>query len=293
MNELDMHWEKLKSHIQQIAPQFALSKFAGWLANCKIPAVKNQLIAYFLSKYTLNLSEAIEPDPFAYACFQDLFTRRLKPESRPIQGNPAAIVSPVDAQISQLGEIRQDQLLQAKGFEYSLQRLLAASSSLCAPFINGQFCTLYLAPNQYHRVHMPLSGTLEKAAYVPGKLFSVNQNTAAHIDNLFTRNERIIAFFETPHGPFVLVLVAAMLVGQIGLSWPMTVDFSKRMIQTQDYSATQRVHFTKGDEIGHFKMGSTVILLLSHEMSLKWAPERQIDTSVKMGELLATLTGNL
>lgn len=229
------------------------------------------------------MSEAIQEDPFAYATYNKFFTRQLKPACRPIDETPNAIVCPADGAIAQIGKIYNNQILQAKGHNYSVQSLLGGMDDLAAPFINGSFATVYLAPKDYHRVHMPLTGNLKKMLYIPGKLFSVNTHAAENIPNVFARNERVVAIFETEVGSMAVILVGAMIVGSIETSWAGTIcpPHSKN-IQTWDYSDMPTITIAKGAEMGLFKLGSTVIVLFGPEVTT-WDQNITTTLDVKMG----------
>lgn len=268
-------------------PQHALSRFAGLLANCHIPRVKNVLIRYFLSQYSVNLNEAVESDAYAYACFNDFFTRSLKPSVRPIAGGLHDLVSPADGSLSQCGQIEQERLLQAKSHFFKLQDLLGNDTDQATTFLNGSFLTIYLAPKDYHRVHMPIDGHLIKMTYVPGRLFSVNTKTAEQIPNLFSRNERVIAFFDTAVGRVAVILVGAMIVGSIETVWSGTVAPCKNpSIQSWQYD--HPIHLKRGEEMGRFKLGSTVIVLFERN-AITLDPILSLNQSLQMGQRIGTL----
>lgn len=236
------------------------------------------------------MSEAIQTDPFKYPTYNDFFTRHLKPECRPIDNNNDAIVSPADGNMAQIGMIKQDQILQAKGHNYSVQSLLGGDLNLATQFINGSFATIYLAPKDYHRVHMPLTGRLKKMIYVPGKLFSVNAHAAENIPDLFARNERVIAIFETIAGPMALILVGAMIVGSIETKWFGTVTPPhSKTIKTWEYNSDSNIELSKGDEMGLFKLGSTVIVLFASQTML-WDQNIGINSDLKMGSKIGLIT---
>ncbi len=206
---------------------------------------------------------------------------------------PWAIASPVDGTISQLGDIEGGRIFQAKGFDYSLYELLGGSEKRAAAFIDGQFATIYLAPRDYHRIHMPLKASLQEMVYVPGQLFSVNQVTARHVPRLFSRNERVVAIFNTEYGPMAMVLVGAMIVASIHTAWAGEVTpGNKRQIREWHYPAASEkgLVLQQGDEMGHFQLGSTVILLFPKGMA-KWAEHLQAGSSVQMGQQIASLLG--
>jgi len=272
---------------QYLAPQRLLTDFAGWLSERRSTWFKNWQINYLIKKYGANLQEAQLENIADYPTFNSFFTRHLKPELRPIASAPTAIASPADGAISQIGAIRETQLLQAKGFDYSLADLLA-SEDLAKPFINGEFATIYLSPKDYHRVHMPFTGTLTETIFIPGKLFSVNQKTANHVPRLFARNERLVCLFDTAAGPMAVILVGAMLVGSICTVWNGVVRASKITHQTYPTSGSDCITLERGAELGHFKMGSTVIILLPKGAA--WLNTLAANSVVRMGELLGNLS---
>ena len=282
-----MNADKLFIFLQHVLPKHFLSRLVGLLTNCKYPQFKNWSIDKFIRDYQVNMDEALESNPHSYATFNEFFTRALKPGVRPIAQEADAIACPVDGSISQIGVIHNGQLIQAKGFNYSLQPLLGGSIQHAATFQNGQFITLYLAPKDYHRVHMPLAGKLLEMIHVPGQLFSVNPLTVNNIPNLFARNERVIALFETIAGKMAVILVGATLVASISTVWSGIVTPAARQVQHWNYE-TSSVVLEKGAELGHFQLGSTVIVLFeSHRM--EWLPALQSTQAVQMGQLLGRI----
>lgn len=273
--------------MQSILPQHALSRLAGRLVECKQPAVKLPLMKLFLKYYNVNLDEAESADLNNYPNFQSLFTRQLKATARPIARGDTVLVSPVDGSISELGEIQDQQILQVKGRYYDVADLLALGAKDVHPFANGHFMTIYLAPKDYHRVHMPCKGLLTKAVYVPGRLFSVNKKSVLRIPRLFARNERLICYFESPAGPFAVVFVAALLVAGIHTQFAgrITPNAAKDTVST-DYAS---IPFAKGAELGYFCYGSTVILLFPNQRT-QFLPQIAAGQSVRMGECIGELT---
>lgn len=270
------------SKLQHLLPQHLLSSFAGWLANCKLTWLKNRLIQYFIWRYPIHLEEALKIDPYEYANFNELFTRRLKPERRPIASGIHDLVSPADGQISQMGRIEQGQIFQAKNHYFSVQSLLGNNLQEAALFKEGSFLTLYLAPADYHRVHMPLDGHLSQMIYIPGTLFSVNGKTANCTPNLFARNERVVTLFDTSIGRVAVILVGAMIVGSIETVWAGTITPPrKQSVQCWNYDSP--IYLKRGEEIGHFKLGSTVILLFEKE-TVVWDPDLIANHILKMGQ---------
>ncbi len=253
----------MHTRYQSLLPQHGLSRFAGWIANCKQAWIKNRLIHGFIRHYDVDMSLALEENPHHYINFNHFFTRALKPEMRAISTRPEDIVSPVDGCISQMGDINENQLIQAKKINYSLQALLAGSAKLATQFQGGKFATFYLAPKDYHRVHMPYTGELKEMIYVPGRLFSVNAKTATELPNLFVRNERVITLFNTPLGPMAIILVGAMLVASISTAWGGPIaPSSGRHIYHWHY-LDNKISLNKGQELGCFQLGSTVIALFT------------------------------
>lgn len=255
--------------LQYGCPQQALSRFAGWVSRIQLPWFKNWVIKRFIRKYQVDLSLALIEQPEAYLHFNDFFTRQLKPSVRPITSGQSDLASPVDGTISQIGRIEQDTLLQAKGFHFSLAALLGGAPTLAKEFQQGYFATIYLAPKDYHRIHMPFPGKLRQTIYIPGKLFSVNQLTTQSVPNLFSRNERLVCIFDTAAGPMAVILVGAMLVSGISTAW--------------DQNHPDNIQLQRGDQLGHFNMGSTVILLFANNR-IAWDALMQENSTVKMGQ---------
>ncbi len=279
--------DQIKTWPQYCLPQHALSRLMGLAVHNQNTWFKNWLINAIIKHYKVDMNEAIEPDPLAYPDFHHFFIRHLKPDTRPIANASDAISSPSDGTISQLGEIKQGQLLQAKGINYSLQSLLGNSASLATEFQDGHFMTVYLAPRDYHRVHMPLTGKLREMIFVPGKLFSVSDSTTRTVPQLFARNERVISIFDTAIGPMAVIMVGAMLVASIHTTWEGVVTPRKpREIQTWRYS--HELTLEKGEEMGYFTHGSTVILLFGHN-KINWLTKLNAGSSLKFGEQIGTI----
>ncbi len=241
-------------------PHHALSRMVGKLTHCKIPWVKNLLIRLFVLRFDIDVTEAANKEPAAYSCFNDFFTRALKPGVRPVATEKDTIVSPVDGTVSQIGSLTSQWLIQAKGRDYSASTLLG-DQTLAKQFEDGEFTTLYLSPRDYHRVHMPMAGSLRQMIHIPGRLFSVNPATTASVENLFARNERVVCLFDTEVGPMAMVLVGALLVASIETVWHGVVTPPKRRTVQRWHYAENRIELQKGEEMGRFNMGSTVILL--------------------------------
>lgn len=274
---------------QYLVPQHGLSRLLGRLTNCQQTRVKNWMINRFIRRYNVDMSCAIESNPEAYADFNSFFTRALKPEARPMVQAENAIICPVDGAVSQIGSLKQGRIIQAKGFTYDAVSLLGGSIERAAPFQFGKFATLYLAPKDYHRVHMPLAGELREMIYVPGKLFSVNTRTAEKIPNLFARNERVVAMFNTAVGPMAVVLVGAMLVASISTVWGGIVAPTKRREVNKTQYQPGEVSLERGAELGHFQLGSTVILLFGKN-KMTWDANLQAGQAIQLGQSLGQIT---
>ncbi len=277
--------EKLFATLQYITPQHALSRAAGWLANQRTDWVKNTFIEWFTKRYGVDMSEALEENPRAYENFNAFFTRALKPDARPVDNATDSVVCPADGAISQLGAIEDGRIFQAKGQMYTTQELLGGDEALAREFDGGQFATVYLSPKDYHRVHMPYSGTLRTTVAVPGDLFSVNNATANQVPRLFSRNERLVAIFDTDVGPMAVVLVGAMIVAGIETVWGGEVAPIKRRIQTQDFRPQAPIELDKGEEMGRFKLGSTAVILFGKDR-VRWDEAYQAGSRTRMGERL-------
>lgn len=273
--------------LQHLLPQHLLSRLAGRLADCQTPWLKDRLIRWFAKHYRVDMSEAATEQLTAYASFNDFFTRALKPDARPIAADEQQIVSPADGAISQLGAIDHQRIFQAKGISYGLTALLGGDTDLAKLFQNGHFATVYLSPRDYHRVHMPITGTLRSSLYIPGDLFSVNQTTCADVDQLFARNERLVCLFDTAIGPMALVLVGALIVAGIETVWSDQVAPQQRRIIRHDYlQQPQPLTLAKGAEMGRFKLGSTVIMLFGAD-AINWLDTLQAGSPLQMGSAIA------
>ena len=266
--------------LQQLVPQQKLSKVAGRLAASRHPYVKRTFIRGFAKAYNISLDEYERQSLNAYESFNDFFTRELKEDARTIDTTANGIVSPADGIISQLGQIKDHKMLQAKGRHYDVGQLLADSED-GSYFADGSFATIYLAPSNYHRVHMPFTGTLTKTRYVPGTLFSVNNTTAANVPDLFARNERLVCMFDTKYGKAAVVMVGAMIVAGIE-----TVATGK-ITRTDDIQeADHDMQFVAGEELGRFYLGSTAIVVLPKAAKADWLDSMNANSVVQMGQLL-------
>jgi phosphatidylserine decarboxylase len=271
--------------LQYVLPQHALSRLVLRATRVRAVGFKNRLIAGFLKLYDVDMSDAVQSDALAYGSFNEFFTRALKPEKRPLAAQADAILCPVDGTVSEAGRIDADLLLQAKGRRYSLSDLLAAQP-WAKNFVGGSFATIYLAPFNYHRIHIPLRGSLIDTVFVPGRLFSVNSVTARYVPRLFARNERVLTHFDTAHGEFALVLVGALNVGSIATVWAGDIAPTPRREVT--VLPPQSLVLQRGAELGRFNMGSTVILLFQAGRA-QWAPEVKSGLTVRLGQSLGTL----
>jgi phosphatidylserine decarboxylase len=271
---------------QYLLPKKLLTQFGGLVARTKGGPLTHAIIRDFVARYKVNMQEAADPRIESYASFNEFFTRPLRDGARPLADAP--FVCPVDAAISQFGPIKNDQLFQAKGHSYSTCSLVGGDQTLAHQFDHGHFATLYLAPKDYHRIHMPCEGRLKRMIYVPGELFSVNPLTARHVPGLFARNERVVCEFECAHGPMVLVLVGATIVGSMATVWHGVVNPPRtRAVREWRYD-DQSVVLAKGAEMGRFLLGSTVILLFPANVvtfTPDWAPTRP----VRLGEAMAAV----
>jgi len=282
MNEMPLK-DRLFILAQYLTPQQVLSRLVGLLAEARAPWLKNRLIGWFVRRYQVDMREAQIEDPLAFDNFNAFFTRALKTDARPLDETPGAILCPADGAVSQIGDIGHGRVFQAKGHSFSTHALLGGDSERAAPFLNGRFATIYLSPRDYHRVHMPIEGTLREMIYVPGKLFSVNPLTASAVPDLFARNERVVCIFDTACGKMALVLVGAMIVASMETVWAGQVAPLKRGVRRFSYDGP--IHLQAGTELGRFRLGSTVILLFG-EQQMDWISELGAGSNVRMGRSL-------
>ena len=278
---------KLKVLPQYLIPKQAITALAGKLASAKAGGLTTAVIKWFVKRYQVNMDEAEQPDITAYKSFNEFFTRPLKKGARRI--SKADFICPVDGAISQFGDIKADQIFQAKGHQYSTLAMLAGDKALAASFQNGHFATLYLSPKDYHRIHMPCDGTLKSMTYVPGDLFSVNPTTAQGVPGLFARNERVICKFDSAHGTFVLILVGATIVGSMATVWHGVVNPPRLgSVNTWTYE-NQSISLKQGEEMGRFLLGSTVVMLFPEKtlnFNKVWKPEKPIRLGEKMADTI-------
>lgn len=275
--------EKLFILLQHILPQHLLSRVVGALAVCQIRSIKDFLIRRFIAAFKIDMQDYERQTPEEFEHFNDFFTRTLKPGARTLPEDSSVCFSPVDGAISQLGYTTQGRLIQAKGRDYRLAELLA-DHDLAARLEGGAFATLYLAPKDYHRIHMPFDGTLKSMIHVPGDLYSVNNATADGVDRLFARNERVVCVFDTPHGEVAMVLVGAMIVASISTVWHGQVT-PVRGVQRWDYPSTEKIELKRGDEMGQFALGSTVILCTAPD-ALSWDSESVPGLDLQLGQAI-------
>jgi phosphatidylserine decarboxylase len=272
---------------QYILPKQALTLLAGKIAGARAGHLTTRLITWFVARYNVNMAEAANSDIASYQSFNEFFTRPLRDGARPLA--KADFICPVDGAISQFGAIERDQIFQAKGHHYSTTALVGGDAELAAKFQDGSFATLYLSPKDYHRIHMPCDGKLTRMIYVPGELFSVNPTTARGVPGLFARNERVVCVFDSRHGPFVLTLVGATIVGSMATVWHGIVNPPRTRAVREWHYKDKPVSLKKGDEMGRFLLGSTVVLLFAKNalaFNAAWSPAQAIRMGENMGSKL-------
>ena len=276
--------------LQYLLPKRALTEAMGRLARAQAGTLTHAAIRRFVQRYGVNMDEAAEPEITRYACFNDFFTRALKPGARPL--SDAAYLCPVDGAISQFGRIEGDQIFQAKGHHYSTRALLGGDAALAAYFQHGDFATIYLSPRDYHRIHMPCAARLRRMIHVPGDLFSVNPATAQGVPGLFARNERVVCVFDEHDAQgrattsFALVLVGATIVGSMATTWHGVVNPPRPGVMREWRYDGQDIRFARGDEMGRFLLGSTVVLLWPRS-TVGFNPAWQPGAAVRLGEAMA------
>jgi phosphatidylserine decarboxylase len=278
--------------LQRLLPQHGISRIVLAATRSRVPAFKNALIRLFVRGFNPDMSDAVEREPTAYPSFNEFFTRALRAGTRPVDADPRAIVSPVDGTVSEAGTLSADRLLQAKGHEYTLHALLAGNTAWERSFAGGSFATIYLAPYNYHRIHMPLPGELRETFYVPGKLFSVNRTTAQLVPGLFSINERVFCGFDSGGLPFGLILVGALNVGSMATVWhgDVTPRWHRVVTPLPVDDVLAPTTLAKGEEMARFNMGSTVILLLPPGAA-EWQDTLVAGRTLRMGERIGTLRG--
>ena len=261
--------DSLKVNLQYVLPKHLISRLVGKLAAAEAGIVTTSLIKAFIKQYKVDMNEAIHSEASAYASFNEFFTRELKPGVRPVVEDESVLAMPVDGRVSQLGDIEDDSIFQAKGHDYSLTTLLGGDEDLAAPFKGGKFATIYLSPSDYHRIHMPMEGQLTDMLYVPGELFSVNPLTTNNVPGLFARNERVVSIFDTDKGRMALVLVGATIVASIETVWAGTVTPpAGKKVHHWQYPTTghNAISLGRAMEMGRFKLGSTIVAVFEPDM---------------------------
>lgn len=281
--------DRLKVLAQHLLPKKHLTQFAGRIAGARSGWATPRLIRWFVARYGVDMTEAADPELASYASFNDFFTRPLKTGVRPIA--PADFVCPVDGAISQLGAIEDGRIVQAKGHRFTATELVGGDAELAGQFRHGRFANLYLSPKDYHRLHMPCDGRLTRMIHVPGALFSVNPVTARGVPNLFARNERVVCVFDSErHGPFVMVLVGATIVGSMATVWHGVVN-PKRTGRIAEWTyAAGEVTLRQGEEMGRFLLGSTIVMLF-HEDAIAFAEDWAAERPVRLGERMGDRPG--
>lgn len=278
--------DKLKIIGQYLYPKRLVSNLVGKLAAAEAGKLTTFLIKNFIKQFNINMDEAKYSDPKHFQTFNDFFTRELKEGAREIIEGEQNLAVPVDGSVSQLGDIKNGRIFQAKGHDFSLRELLGGSDEIAKPFDEGLFSTIYLSPKDYHRIHMPITGKLEQMIFIPGDLFSVNPLTAENVPNLFARNERAVAIFSTAVGPMAMVLVGATIVSSIETVWSGTIDPGHDKTLRHWNYADQDVTINKGCELGRFKLGSTIVALFAKD-SVKFSDALTVGSTTRLGEFFA------
>jgi phosphatidylserine decarboxylase len=278
--------QRLHTWLLYLLPHHLLSRLMYAATRWRFRPWKNAQIGWVMRRYRVDMSEALESDHEAYSHFNDFFTRALKPGARPIASQPDALCAPSDGVISQLGAIRDGRLVQAKGHDYTVAELLGDAAD-ARSFAHGSFATVYLAPRDYHRVHMPATGTLTLTRYIPGRLFSVAMHTTRSIPHLFARNERLVTLFDSEHGPLAVVLVGALFVGSMSTVWGGQVTPPYRSRILSEVLRARGIELTRGAEMGRFNMGSTVIVLSARPIA--WSSGLTVGATTRVGALLGTV----
>ena len=276
-------YDRLKVVPQYLMPKQAMTVFGSFVANSRAPWTRG-IIPWFIRRYGVDMTEAADPDPAHYACFNDFFTRALRDGVRPLATAP--FVSPVDGAVIRCGTIAGGQILQVKGHRYSARALVGGDATLAAPFEDGEAISVYLSPKDYHRIHMPCDGRLLRMIHVPGDLFSVNPTTVLGVPGLFARNERVVCLFESAFGPFVLTLVGATIVGSMATVWHGLVNEKRSGVLREWRYDDQDITLKRGDEMGRFLLGSTVVMLFPPNV-LRPLPDWTPGRAVRMGEAMA------
>jgi phosphatidylserine decarboxylase len=270
-----------------LLPHHLLGRLMHVVTRSEWPPIKDWLIRQVITRFQVDLSTALDPDPAAYPSFNAFFTRALRAGARPIDGDPDAVCCPADGEVSETGTVTDGRLIQAKGWDYTLLELLGGDARLAADFDAGAYATIYLSPRDYHRVHMPLGGRLRRMVHVPGRLYSVNHLTTATLPRLFARNERVISVFDTDVGPMAVILVGATFVGSMDTVWAGTVTPAHRRAIAWDHLPPEPVALERGAEMGRFNMGSTVILLFARDR-VRWSDALRPGQTVRIGERIGS-----
>jgi len=281
-----IHWFKVL--VLYLLPHHPLSRIVQWSARCRRFPFRKSITRWFIRHYNVDISEALEPDPDAYSDFNSFFTRALRLEARPVVQVEGQVCFPADGAISQLGDIQEAQIFQAKGHGYSLIELLGGSEERARPYLSGRFATMYLSPGDYHRVHMPLAGRLVETVYIPGRLFSVAPDYTESVPRLFARNERVACIFQTEAGPMAVVLVGAIFVGSIETVWAGEITPPRgKGIKVTSYTANDNlIQLERGEELGRFNMGGSTIIVLFGSGCVKWQSGLMSEMRVKFGQAL-------
>jgi phosphatidylserine decarboxylase len=281
--------DSLFVRLQRLLPTGFLGRLAYAVSRWTSAPVKNALIRLLVRVYSIDITEAARPVPEGYSCVNAFFTRELKPGCRPVDTDTAAICSPADGYVQQLGQIRDDRLMQVKGIDYTLDQLLGADMNIAARYRNGAFLTIYLAPHNYHRVHDPVGGAVREMVYVPGQRLAVNQRTARVVPGLFATNERLLCHCDGQHGHYSVILVGAMNVACISTAWQREVlPCEPKQIRRWTYDADQKIRLKKGDYLGQFELGSTVIVLMPPG-TVRWDPRLVPGSELQVGQRVGTL----
>jgi len=281
--------DKIFAFIQMLLPHHFLSSIMYKITRLEIKWFKNFFITKFIGMYGVDMSQAQNENVQNFKCFNEFFTRPLKPEARPIAEGEKTILSPVDGTVSEIGRIKNGQIFQAKGKNYSLETLVGGSPERAQFYEDGYFATLYLSPRDYHRIHMPISGRIREMVHVPGRLFSVSPSTARSVNSLFARNERVVAGFSTDAGPMAMILVGAIFVSSMETVWAGTITPPNgKNLRQWSYDTQDPINLERADEMGRFNMGSTVILLFSKD-SIQWEENLKCGTKIQFGEKIGQI----
>lgn len=284
MSDRPISWyQRLYVALQYLLPHHLLSALMYRAARIRWSPLKDLIIQRVIRHFNVDMSEAEYPEPEAYGSFNEFFTRALRPGARPIAPHEDAVACPADGALSQIGIVDNGRILQAKGRDYSLLELLGGNRAWADRLGGGAFATIYLSPRDYHRVHMPRAGTLREMVHVPGRLFSVNPVTTSLVPRLFARNERVVCLFDGDTGPMAVILVGAIFVGSMDTVWAGQITPSAGHVLSRRYQGADAVRLAKGDEMGRFNMGSTVILLFSPD-SVEWDPSLAPNARLRMGQ---------